>query len=56
MGFVLGQKIIDKIRNKNQKEINTFPIGKYSTIVKPAYIDSNCEIGSYTYVGSYSNI
>ena len=46
------QKLIDKIRRKKPK----YQVGKNVTIVPPAHIDSNCEIGNYTYIGAYSNI
>lgn len=33
-----------------------YHVGHDTVIMPPAYIDDNCEIGNYTYIGTYSNI
>lgn len=33
-----------------------YRVGHDTNIMSPAYIDANCEIGNYTYIGTYSNI
>ncbi len=40
-------------KTKNNRK---FLVGNETQIIEPAYIDANCKIGSYTYIGSYSNI
>ena len=47
------QKFIDKIRGKKKQ---TYKVGKATTILQPAYINDDCEIGNYTFIGHNVNI
>ena len=51
--FKLIKKIINKIKRKKSY---SFKVGTKTHIMNPFFIDSNCNIGSYTYIGLYSNI
>lgn len=51
------QKLVNKFKKKSNRENKVlFKVGIETQIMSPYYIDSNCNIGSYTYIGLYSNI
>lgn len=50
------QKMLNKTKGKETKEPRLYEVGCNTEIMQPAYIDSNCKIGNYTYIGTYSNI
>ena len=50
------QKILDKARDKRFDKHRSYVAGCNTEIMQPAYIDANCKIGNYTYIGAYSNI
>ena len=45
-----------KIFKRHKKQQPLYSIGKNSEIMEPAYVDKNCEIGNYTFIGTHSNI
>ena len=53
MLFTIEQKLIDILKRKNKR---LYKVGQNTKIMEPSYIDKNCEIGKYTYIGTYSNI
>lgn len=44
------------IFKKHKKQMPLYKVGVHTDIMEPAYIDMNCEIGNYTFIGRYSNI
>lgn len=47
---------IFKRNKKYSVQQPNYRVGHDTVVMQPAYIDDNCEIGKYTYIGTYSNI
>jgi len=52
MGIKLIQEIIDSIRKKQNDNTPKYVAGTNTEIMPTAFVDNNCEIGDYTYIGN----
>jgi len=53
MKIKIIQKTIDKIRGKKRPK---YTVGFKTQILEPSYINDDCEIGKYTFIGHNANI
>lgn len=56
MGIKFIQKIIDLMRKKQCDDAPKYIAGINTEIMPSAFVDNNCEIGDYTYIGSNCNL